>query len=390
MRRKLSNRLTVPERAGDSDIPWSLSRVDACVLRFSFKPWNCDGNGCERRLSVGLSNIVKQCTDNNMNKNLRKIPPSVITKLKAIKGNLVVAGCAKQFNRDCILNGELSHLGITMGSTGLIVPQSVLPPAAQGKYSDQNVNGEVIVRKDLPKETRYHSVETPNWGDSYYGYHTVDLPHEVYPREFNPPRELEIAVECLNRSANAAEYLFAFRVEEIVDKRSKGFDKQLLENLNLLQENIGACGVEATDAPVASYFNSLHVSWELLPPGTKGTVLQRLFQGKTPSETQQNVASDRYDLFETLEAKRMILGTSGFRRYFGALLEDDLVVFENIEYKNAIYILFNHWQQLSQRTRIELLSGKFGKDFERVIHNKGWKSNVKRIVAERRKLKDKP
>ena len=62
-----------------------------------------------------------------------------------------------------------------------------------------------------------------------------------------------------------------------------------------------------------------------------------------------NVAGDRYDFFVGLDPKKLIIGSSGFRRYFGALLEDYLVVFENIEYGNAVYILFEKWEVLSRR-----------------------------------------
>lgn len=325
-----------------------------------------------------------------MKKNIRKIPRHVAAKLNTIRGDLVVAGCAVKFHRDRIVNGELAHLGIRLEPAGLVVPGAIIPPGTQGKYSDRNVNGEEIVRRDLPKETHYRSVETPNWGDSYYGYHTVDLPYEAYPREFNPPRESQIILECQNPAPTVSEYLIAFKVEEILDKRAKDFDKRLLEALNLLQENIGACGVEASTVPMANYFNSLHVSWDILPPGSKVAVLQRLFRGKTPSQTLQDVASDRYDFFESLGARQLIVGTSGFRRYFGALLEDDLVVFENIEYGNAVYVLFTNWRELSQKSRIDLISGKYGTDFNRVVHSKGWKGQVKDIVATRRRLAKKP
>jgi hypothetical protein len=325
-----------------------------------------------------------------MKKNLRKIPSDILAKTKHLAGNLIVVGCAKKFLATDVQAGCLSHLGINIASTGLVVPPQILPPASQGKYSDRNINGEVIIRKDLPKETHYRSFEAPNWGDSYNGYHTVDVPYEAYPRDFNPPRESEIKIECLNSSLKLSEYLIAFKVEEVLDKTANDFEKQLLENLNLLQENVGACGVEQAGVSLNNYFSSLHVSWEILPPGNKANVLQRLFQGRTATIAQQDVAADRYDFFQKLKAKQLIIGTSGFRRYFGALIEDDLVVFENIEYGNAVYILFNDWKTLSQKSRVELLSGNFGADFERVIHTEGWKEKVEKIIAEWRKSKKKP
>ncbi len=84
--------------------------------------------------------------------------------------------------------------------------------------------------------------------------------------------------------------------------------------------------------------------------------------------------------FMTLEPQKLVFGTSGFRRYFGALMRDDLVVFENIEYGNAVYVMFEEWEELSKKSRIDLLSGKYGESFERVLHTSGWKSKLRSII----------
>lgn len=55
------------------------------------------------------------------------------------------------------------------------------------------------------------------------------------------------------------------------------------------------------------------------------------------------------------------------------MLEDDLVVFENIEYGNAIYILYDDWDEISKLSRIDLLSGRAGSNFDRIIHSGNWK-----------------
>jgi hypothetical protein len=319
-----------------------------------------------------------------MKKNLRKIPDEILAKVKTIQTSEVVAGCAVNFRADALVGGRLSHLGVELTPQGLRVPASTLPPAEQGRYSLRNIDGIEIVRKDLPKETRHHPVEAPNWGDSSYGTHTVYLPHEQYPREFQPPRELEIAMTCKDSKAGLPSYSIAFKVNEVLDKTSHSFKERLFENLNLLQENVGTCGIEAANMPLGEYAKSLHVSWEILPPGTREDTIDRIFRGRVPSSEERKVAGERYDFFMSLKPKQLVHGSSGFRRYFGALIEDDLVVFENIQYGNAIYILFENWEELSKRGRIELLSGKYGTDFERVIHTHGWKGDVRTIVAAKR------
>ena len=61
-------------------------------------------------------------------------------------------------------------------------------------------------------------------------------------------------------------------------------------------------------------------------------------------------------------------------------LHKEPLVFENVEYGNAIYVMFDNWEELSQKSRVDLLSGKFGENFERVVHTGDWQEKVTKIV----------
>lgn len=54
-----------------------------------------------------------------------------------------------------------------------------------------------------------------------------------------------------------------------------------------------------------------------------------------------------------LNPQNYIAGTSGFARYFGEKLRDDLVAFENLHYGNALYVMYEDWVTLSHRSRTE-------------------------------------
>lgn len=317
-------------------------------------------------------------------KNIYKIPGQILKKLETIDGKEVIVGCAVKFKAEDLASGELKHLGIVLTEKGLNLPTSIIPPDSQGKYSDRNINGFEVTRKDLPKETHYHSVETPNWGDSYNGTHTVDLPHEKYPRDFHSPRELEIFMKAQDVRPGLPTYIISFQVQEVLSKNDDKFNDYLFDNLNLLQENVGAFGVQEATMPLADYVKSLHVSWEILPPGTLEETIQRVFRGKTPNQQLRDVTTERYNFFQSLNPKNLVFGSSGFRRYFGAQLEDDLVVFENVEYGNAVYILFNNWEELSKLSRLELMSGQFGNSFERIVHTGDWEESIRKVVATKR------
>ncbi len=323
-----------------------------------------------------------------MKKHINKIPNHVTAKLKTLEATDIVAACSVKYLASAIRKGTLRHLGIRLSPNGLVVPESILPPATQGRYSDRNVNGEEVVRRDLPMLTKYVSVETPNWGDWYYGSHEVDLPHRYYQRQFIPPMEAEILMHSPERSAGLKAYIISFRINQVLRKGTRGFKKKLFNALNLLQENTGACEVEAADVPLEKYAKSLHVAWEILPPGTKNEAIIRLFGSRHATKEQKEVAGDRYDFFMALKPKKLVYGSSGFRRYFGAMIKNELVVFENIEYGNAVYIMFKDWPVLSKLSRIDLLSGKYGKDFARIPHLSGWKKDVRSIIKHRLKMID--
>jgi hypothetical protein len=65
------------------------------------------------------------------------------------------------------------------------------------------------------------------------------------------------------------------------------------------------------------------------------------------------------------------------------MIVPDLVVFEHLAYGNAVYVMFRDWKKLSRMNRIDLMRGRAGTDFARVVHSDGWKAEVSRIVADR-------
>jgi len=320
-------------------------------------------------------------------KNLLKIPQTVHNKLRTLQGQEIVAGCAQMYSSEAIRNGALSHLQVSLRDDALHYQERILPPASQGKFSERNIHGREVVRTDLPIETRYHAVETPNWGDSYHGTHTVWLPHKAYPKDFHPPRELEIILHCPDTTATRLSFVIAARVDEVLSQTSPDFEERLLANLNLLQENFGTCGIEPATSTVAEYSRTLHLSWDILPPGSRDEAIQRLFRGRRPTQAQMDTATSRYDFFQSLSPQQIIIGSSGFRRYFGARLEHNLVIFENIQYGNAIYVMYENWEALSQRSRVDLLSGRLGDQFDRVVHREGWQKEVRLLVEARRQNK---
>lgn len=136
----------------------------------------------------------------------------------------------------------------------------------------------------------------------------------------------------------------------------------------------------ATDASYDDYLKSLYVSWEILPIGELEETVTRILSGVKNSDPQIRAKLvERYRFLLSLKPQNTIQGTSGFARYVGAQFADDLVVFENVEYGNAIYIMFGQWMELSKKPRNELLaSGKEG--YVRIPHVGKWKEKLRAVL----------
>lgn len=308
-----------------------------------------------------------------MPKNFRIIPPAVRRQLTRIEDDRVQVAAIKLVTRADLQSGRFAALGIPLAGAC-----EVVPPASAGRQSRRNVEGHVIVRRDLPKEPFYVSVETPNWGDWSNGTHTVTLSGMRYPREFMPPSFTPIRLELLKSTPDGELYRFA--VGEIIQRRDEA---RLLVCLNLLQENVGSVQVFGASEDFAAYEQSLQVHWEFLPPGEREKLLRHIMAGRPRSAQERRVVEERAKFIESLKPKQWLYGASGFARYWGAQFADDLVVFEHEEHGNALYVMYEDWAQLSQRSRVELLSGRFGHNFDRIVHTGNWQEKLVQILDKR-------
>lgn len=314
-------------------------------------------------------------------KGFRKIPPTIMRKVEMLGGVPVIVAAVKKVKHEDVENGVYHHLDLSVNSGTIIHPARLIPPENVGHISKVNVNGKEIVRKDLPMITKYFSFETPNFGDAAtYGTHWVDIPRDVYQRDHISPRDNTITVEVIEDLRGVSTVKFA--VEETLDPGHPDFETDLLFNLNLLQENTGVSDVFPSAASLEDFKATTYVDWEILPPDTRDDNLAKIL-GKTKNPIVVKTVEDRYGALEKLGPRQIIKGQSGFNRYFGAMFEDDLVAFENLEYGNAIYVMFEDWRTLSQKTRLELRKMEDG-DYERIEHRGDWQKTLARVINQKR------
>jgi hypothetical protein len=315
-----------------------------------------------------------------MPKNYRKIPSMIMNRINSIKGGEFVASVRIKYRNEDI-NTKLEPLGISISGGKVAAPESFIPDPDFGKYCSINVNGEVIKRTDLPKITDYNTIESPNWGDESKGTHTVDLPFQRYPRDFIAPKYRKITIQHAPAGDST---VFQFQVAKIITKGGVKWDNTTKECLNILLETVGAANVDAPNKDIADEVAAVTLGWEIFPPEKREALLKCILGGRRQiNENDSNVFMDRIDFITSLKPIRYVYGLGGTEAYFGGIIRDDLVVFENSKYGNAIYVMYHDWERLSNMSRTQLLSGRLGVDFDRVIHVSGWKSTVRKLVNKR-------
>jgi hypothetical protein len=314
-------------------------------------------------------------------KNYKKIPRQILDRINAIDVDDVIVACVKRVAPEDVR--QYVHLNLQLQNGTLVLPPPTVPSETSGRYSHINVHGKEVVRRDLPKVLKTVTIDSPNWGDWSNGSHEVSWTREVYERGFIPPKELTLSVELVDTRDNG-EFLVKFAIDQVLRKTADDIEDELLYNLNILQENVGAVSVFASTATLEDFRATIRLAWEILPPGTVDDTLKRILAGKPPVLVEkQSEMRERLQLLRQLKPRNYVAGTNEFLRYFGALFEDDLVVFENLNYGNAAYIMYENWEALSQRSRVDLLKGPRD-GFHRVPHSDGWEDRLAGLVRRHR------
>ena len=321
-----------------------------------------------------------------MKKNFRKTPGHIEAKLSQINCNQIIVGSVLNISESDIKSGKLSHLKINKISD-LYTEKTILPEVTSGRFSKVNILGMIKSRKDLPKTLKTIDLgDRPNFGDWSRGSHNVSYDKPVYQKHKMVPRNQKIKITLLETTEVSEQKIFSikFQVDKYLEKSDKNFNEDLFFSLNLINENTGTVDVFPITATKNEFMKTVYVEWEIFPIGERDSLIVRLLKTyKNPSENILEKINEKIDFFESLQPQNRILGLSGLTRYVGAQINDNFVVFENIDYGNAIYILFDNWRELSQFTKSDLRKRN---ENEVIIieHRQDWKEKVRKLVEEKR------
>jgi hypothetical protein len=315
--------------------------------------------------------------------NLRKAPSILLAKIADRMGQPFRVGCVRKIPFSSVMAGDFAHLGFSVANDQLNVPPEVYPLSKMGKYSWRNAEGHVIIRKDLPKVAKsIYMGERPIYGDWGNGSFDLWAKRMVYQQEQVPASKLKFKIRLLDiEDVVERKFILLIEVDRDLRAGAPGFDADLLFDLNLLQENIGAVDIIATDASDDELLGKIYVNWELLPPGERDATLAEIFRtANAHSEEIKSRVQERYEMLAAYSPEQWIVGTGGFNRYFGAMFPD-FVFLENVEYGNAIYRFErSKWQELSKLSRTELLRNHQG-EFGRIVHRAGWEDILRKELG---------
>ena len=317
-------------------------------------------------------------------KNFNKVPQRVTDKISGLKGDLIQVATVVRVSLDDIKGGLYDYLGVSVSGDRVTTGQGIVPPVDKGRFSKRNQEGKETTRKDLPKVNKsIYLGPRPIYGDWSNGSFELYQNRKVYRKEYQEPKGYSIESEVLEQSQNGSDPAIKFAIIPVLDKSSSSFDDDLLYQINILQENIGSVDVFSSSVTRSELLKQVVIDWEILPPGESDEIIRRATESiRNPSDDDRRRIIDRKDFLEHLNPKDYVLGLSGNRRYFGARFSDQLVVFENVEYGNAVYIMYDNWEELSKRSRTELMQLD-DSVFDRVVHRDGWKGHVEHIVNKR-------
>lgn len=261
------------------------------------------------------------------------------------------------------------------GSLLEFVPQS-------GRFGRWNVNGNVLKRRDLPKVEKTYAWESRNFGrtDTSTRFRT----RSVYQSELIHGRGMSLSVQATPKNSGTG-YIVYVRCEFLFDRDASIDDHDIVMAASLVGEALGT--TPRAVSPSLSrqeWAASLVVNWSFLPPGsyTPDRIYDLAYAGQNrrAASPDRNVMLDRIEMIQSTLPRQVVIGTSGSDRYIGFKYRDDLVALENFIYGNALYVMYEEWETLSQKTRLELLSGNM-LGFDRVVHAGKWRDTFRNLLT---------
>jgi hypothetical protein len=158
--------------------------------------------------------------------------------------------------------------------------------------------------------------------------------------------------------------------------------ENVLHAINLVLEIFGECEIYNAQMVPAISLSTKRLNWRILPKGRYPWDKLRIsIQPMLDRAKKGNVGviSRRLEIINNLGPEFRAVGEAGFTGYvvFG-FPEKNLYILESCLYGNATYVFEERWEDLSKKTKAEILNEKLQK--ARIIHREGWEENIRKML----------
>lgn len=257
--------------------------------------------------------------------------------------------------------------------------QTILP-ASIGPISNYNAEGKEIVHRDQPMETAYRQTDW-HWKEWDGTWHSkiVDVPYQRYPRSFIEPPAVEFSIT----EDKTGQLLL---ISPLL-KKTKENKEMLTHVVNLFLEIFRECQFFTENLEILIKTPLHRLNWTILPQGEiPWEKLKKEIEPivKSAPKGNQKVLYYRLETVNALKPDFRAIGNGGFHGYIiHGFTKNSIYILESMHYGNATYVFDEAWEELSQRTKAEILKESLQK--ARVIHREGWKEKVKNLLSSQDK-----
>lgn len=301
-----------------------------------------------------------------------------IRSIKALKG-LIKEG--DKFFVGVKNRSEFNNILLKIGfSQDFQSGESILPSAIFGPVSLYNSEGKYKIQKDKPMETAYQTREW-RWREWRGRYDTVerskliDVPYKRYPRIFIEPPSIEITAYLINDE----EQIIISPVFELKEVNKE----KIIHVINLFLEIFGECQFFTENLEEIIKLPIRRLNWRILPSGQmpwdKLKEEIKLVVNDAP-KGNQIVIKYRLEKINKYKPDFAAIGEGGFKGYIIlGFRQKNIYTLESLYYGNATYVFGEKWEDLSKKTKAEILNQKLQTD--RIIHREGWDDKIDKLLG---------
>ena len=251
--------------------------------------------------------------------------------------------------------------------------ESVIPNSKLNRANKENLDGKIIIRKDLKKEeyNQYYDFDAPNFGDFSKGTHNVSfvIVKERYVRENAMPLLLSLKLLIVDGKFCVCSDFYKY-CNSNTDKLTMLF--------NIYRFNFKTIPF-LTDNYSYKPITIIKKEWEFFKKEDGIKLLKDYITNHTKKKNERIANFGRIDyLLKKSIDNNLLIGENGFEGYF-AIKTDNYYIFESIYTNNATYLIASSddWETISSFSKTKVIKQALA---ERYYHSATWKMRIEQKI----------